>query len=626
MARNNFHGVNGGGANTGNPFYCNDPAVASTFPCNMPDDGSWSRVVLTQKIQSTVRLSQAGQGGAQSSTTVTGATSYNYVVPNPLPAPECSLCVASFYWGNQNDYDLLDFYNVKFMGFAQTTVSKPDGSLEVHKFHTTEGFGLYDMSQISCQPIDSLHTCTPHNAPFSDLSNAAHGHEYELDQYDTNGTTLLKQVKTQWQAVCPPAGVSGTPASGTYGNWDGNLVTELDHSNPVMVCEVHPLEVDRYVFSGSGGVSSHSATAYSYDSLGRVSSQAEISDSGRTAVADATGHGNSATRTGGVTEGVPGLIGDIDTATTFDGSTGYIQLPSSAFGNYPTSGSTTAYSLSFETWFRTTTGGVILGQTGGGTPPSASPGGWVPAVYIDTGGAIRESLFWPSPAQNVASGKYNDGRPHHVVATYANGVDTLYVDGQLIKSASFSEGSYSGAYLYFLGTGFTNGWANTNGSWYYFNGTLDEVAVYGSALSSAQVQAHYNAGANYKSTVLADSPTAYWLDAGGPSVSPSTILHKPQYVWNDSVGASANGATGTYIINRQAFTDTEDLAGNRYSCSYASYDGQIFAMGQSGGLTRGLATTADRYTSCGTSPSFTPSGQIRTTQSLRRRRQPGHHH
>src|SRR5262249_33210960 len=155
---------------------------------------------------------------------VTSRWVYSYQVPSPLLNPECSQCFASFYWGNQNDFDLLDFYNVKFMGFAQTNVGLPDGSVEVHKFHSTEGFGVYDTSQISCNPIDSNHPCTARNDPYSDLGNAAHGHEYELDQYGTDGTTPLKQVKTRWTAACPGPNVNGTPANATYGTWDGNLV------------------------------------------------------------------------------------------------------------------------------------------------------------------------------------------------------------------------------------------------------------------------------------------------------------------------------------------------------------------------------------------------------------------
>jgi hypothetical protein len=31
------------------------------------------------------------------------------------------------YWGNQNDGDYLDYYNGKFMGFAEGDVTNPDG-------------------------------------------------------------------------------------------------------------------------------------------------------------------------------------------------------------------------------------------------------------------------------------------------------------------------------------------------------------------------------------------------------------------------------------------------------------------------------------------------------------------
>ena len=48
-----------------------------------------------------------------------------------------------------------------------------------------------------------------------------------------------------------------------------------------------------------------------------------------------------------------------------------------------------------------------------------------------------------------------------------------------------------------------------------FNGRIDEVAVYNRALSGAEIEAHYNAGASgspgdYPAAVLADDPVAYW--------------------------------------------------------------------------------------------------------------------
>lgn len=75
----------------------------------------------------------------------------------------------------------------------------------------------------------------------------------------------------------------------------------------------------------------------------------------------------------------------------------------------------------------------------------------------------------------------------------------------------------------------------------YFNGSLDEIAVYPVSLSAARALAHYNAGSaaivGYNAEVLADNPVAYWRfgEASG----------NPQ----DSVGtnhATVTGGTPTY--------------------------------------------------------------------------------
>src|SRR5262249_27337259 len=135
-------------------------------------------------------------------------------------------------------------------------------------------------------------------------------------------------------------------------------------------------------------------------------------------LADSSGQGNAATWSGNLTFGSPGLVsGNGDTAAGFDGSTSFAQVPGAAFGSYPTSGSTTAYAASFEAWFETTGSGVILSQSGGAVSPPAVPGGWVPALYVDTAGALHENLFYSAGGkQNVAAGPYNDGRPHQVAA------------------------------------------------------------------------------------------------------------------------------------------------------------------------------------------------------------------
>jgi hypothetical protein len=84
LARNNFYGMVSG-SSPADPFACNNPSVQSTFPCNMPDNQTWSRVVLTQRQDAT--------------NGVTSTWSYGYQVQYPLAAQQCSGCVASFYWG-----------------------------------------------------------------------------------------------------------------------------------------------------------------------------------------------------------------------------------------------------------------------------------------------------------------------------------------------------------------------------------------------------------------------------------------------------------------------------------------------------------------------------------------------
>jgi len=204
--------------------------------------------------------------------------------------------------------------------------------------------------------------------------------------------------------------------------------------------------------------------------------------------------GNPATYRGNVALGLgaPCFLGD--PSARFNGSTSYLELPPAAFGSYPTGGNTNGYSLSFETWFQTIGNGVILGQTNAGTTPGIGGAtGWVPAIYVDTTGRIRSSLFWHNGTGNqiVSPTAYNDGAWHHLVCVYRNGTELLYLDGTLIGQQTFNEFGYSGAYSYYLGTGYASTWPNANSGWFYFSGGLDETAIYPYALSAAEVESHY---------------------------------------------------------------------------------------------------------------------------------------
>ncbi|MCB0164434.1 MAG: putative Ig domain-containing protein [Anaerolineae bacterium] len=85
----------------------------------------------------------------------------------------------------------------------------------------------------------------------------------------------------------------------------------------------------------------------------------------------------------------------------------------------------------------------------------------------------------------------NDGKWHHLVASRnaGNNVHQLYVDGALKSTVTQAlTGNFSNNNPLNLG------YFLTNSPHYFFNGTLDEVAIYKRALTQAEITEHYNAG------------------------------------------------------------------------------------------------------------------------------------
>jgi hypothetical protein len=282
LARNNTHGANSGlPADIIDPFYCTTNPTG--YPCNSADDQAWSRIVATGRSDTVNRLSQAGQGGVQTNLPVTSSWAYTYQLAS-LVAKECTDCVAGMYWGNQNDGDYMDYYNGHFMGFAQASVSNPDGSMVTHKYYATEGWGIYDTTKgLTCPSTMPPTDYTCHASPWSDVANAGHGLEIEADYFDTDGATLLKKITSAYNAVCPPSGVGATPAytvgSSTFGPWNGNLVSELDHNNPVDTCDVQQTQQVTTTYDGTAN-SITTTENYTYDSYGQVTQTQRISSSG----------------------------------------------------------------------------------------------------------------------------------------------------------------------------------------------------------------------------------------------------------------------------------------------------------------------------------------------------------
>ncbi len=268
--RSNTHGVPTGQDPT-DTLYCDGVSsdTQKNYPCNAVDDQSWSHMVLTSQSGTVQRPSSSG------SSPVTSTTTYSYKL-TLLAAERCSDCIAGYTWGDENDGDYLDYYNAHFMGYTQTRVTSPDGSVQVHKYYATDGWGLYDTGQVTCYASSPCH-----NAPWWSRGTALHGHEYETDSYDTDGSTLLGKTTIQYQVTCPPSGISGTPPT-AWGNWGGNLVSLLDPGNPVAVCDVQTSQTNTYTYEGANTswAVPQQTVSYTYDSYGRVSSTTTTSNDG----------------------------------------------------------------------------------------------------------------------------------------------------------------------------------------------------------------------------------------------------------------------------------------------------------------------------------------------------------
>lgn len=189
----------------------------------------------------------------------------------------------------------------------------------------------------------------------------------------------------------------------------------------------------------------------------------------------------------GVTRGVTGLpAGDPDKGFSgIGGATSFVSsaapIPSLAFpGTAP---------FSVDLWLSTTatTGSAWFLFSNRATTGSLD--GWQASVDVDgntqfirSDSTTAENTFLGTPAI------VHDGNPHHMAFIFTGDHLQIWLDGvQKISSArSKVIGSSGGNFA--IGNVSTptagNGWL----------GTLDEVAVYGYALSEAQIHAHYIAG------------------------------------------------------------------------------------------------------------------------------------
>ncbi|MFJ6934766.1 LamG-like jellyroll fold domain-containing protein [Streptomyces sp. NPDC101132] len=183
------------------------------------------------------------------------------------------------------------------------------------------------------------------------------------------------------------------------------------------------------------------------------------------------------------------LTGTFNKAGYFDGSGSYAELPEASL-----SSSTV---LSTELWFKTTKPGVLLGFQDGRLT-DGRPDHYDPVLAVDSAGKLRGAFEtadgWQAPMSST--GTVTDGAWHHAVLTSTGTSQVLYLDGNAVGTRTGAVDHNEKTFTY-LGAGYSSwGWDGTNPEGVrYFTGTIDEVAVYHSALGSDTVKDHYTARA-----------------------------------------------------------------------------------------------------------------------------------
>ncbi|WP_191330303.1 PKD domain-containing protein [Frigoribacterium sp. ACAM 257] len=218
----------------------------------------------------------------------------------------------------------------------------------------------------------------------------------------------------------------------------------------------------------------------------------------------------------GVTRGTTGQASvDADGASTFSGTDTGLSSTRNAIAGPQT--------FSVSAWFRTTTtaGGKIVGF---GSNRTGTSGSYDRHLYMDPSGRVSFGVYPGSSRILTSPGALNDGQWHQVVGTLSSAGQTFFVDGKKVGSdaGTTSAQDYTG----FWRIGGDNNW---NGA-PFFQGDIDDVAIFPTALDRKQVDGQWTASGRastlpsaptdaYGARVFQDDPEVFFrLDGDGASL------------------------------------------------------------------------------------------------------------
>ena len=243
----------------------------------------------------------------------------------------------------------------------------------------------------------------------------------------------------------------------------------------------------------------------------------------------------------GVTRGVTGaLAGDGDTAYSFAGISAATLATQTATAAPNT--------FTAEAWFQTTSGsgGRILGFA---NSQSGTSSVYDRQVYLDSRGRVNFGVNVPVKNKTqtrtaTSSASFNDGRWHHVAAAMSQAGIALYVDGKLVGSRTDTTLGQSYSAYFRVGSDRAMSGSST------FSGRIDEVALYPTALSAAQVAAHAGGSTNQPPAARFSATATYLTAEFDATRSVDVDGAIATYAWTFGDGATGSGATVSHAYAR----------------------------------------------------------------------------
>jgi hypothetical protein len=238
---------------------------------------------------------------------------------------------------------------------------------------------------------------------------------------------------------------------------------------------------------------------------------------------DATGNGNNGT----IVNAVYNTNGKFGGSLTFAGNGDYVNLGDPSSGAFDFG---TTQNFSVSAWVKTNSSGGIKYMVNKGDTNASY---W---LRFEANNTIKFLLDYGSTydaAQSTVT--YTDGKWHHVIGTADRIAGLkLYVDGVLVgQDSSLTGGNISNALPLTIGANSTN----------TMNGQIDEVKLFGYALTSKEVQAVYGLTAHWK---LDEASGAAALDATGNG-NDGTIVNVVRTANGKFGGALSFAGSGDYV-------------------------------------------------------------------------------